>query len=171
MWLNLSHIIWSVVVLGSHESEKICLSSDGWQRQQLKCSCDTRQQKHITNKTLKWAETRFKWEKKVGRVKKKIMTLVFQNIWMTWEKYTKSKKHKELCALLLLRMENRCFKEGDPFGDSRGPDEVNKVVGVLRRSCRCNGPFCWSLEVLVCIYEIPGDSSGPEEFFAPLSMT
>lgn len=24
-----------------------------------------------TNKTLKWAETRFKWEKKVGRVKKK----------------------------------------------------------------------------------------------------
>lgn len=62
-------------------------------------------------------------------------------------------------------MENRCFKEWDPFGDSRGPDEVNKVVGVLRRSCRCNGPFCWSLEVLVCIYEIPGDSSGPEEFF------
>lgn len=118
-----------------------------------------------TNKTLKWAETRFKWGKKVGRVKKKIVTLVFQNIWMTWEKYTKSKKHKELCALLLLRMENRCFKEWDPFGDSRGPDEVNKVVGVLRRSCRCNGPFCWSLEVLVCIYVIPGDSSGPEEFF------
>lgn len=65
-------------------------------------------------------------------------------------------------------MENRCFKEGDPFGDSRGPDEVNKVVGVLRRSYQCNGQFCWSLGVLECIYEIPGDSSGPEEFFAPL---
>lgn len=109
--------------------------------------------------------------KKSRSGEKKIVTLVFQNIWMTWEKYTKSKKHKELCALLLLRMENRCFKEGDPFGDYRGPDKVNKVVGVLRRSCRCNGPFCWSLEVLVCIYEIPGDSSGPEEFFASLSMT
>lgn len=32
--------------------------------------------------------------KKSKSSEKKIVTLVFQNIWMTWEKYTKSKKHK-----------------------------------------------------------------------------